>query len=188
MSRLFAAAAIAASIAALGVASSGSAQTKTRASDPPALTRSKALVASPAAAPFVAAASIPAATARVIADEVAREIPLPEGGTFSGVRWEAAGGVFSRAEIAGVLQYNASCQWLRAWRDGREASVSERVLADVPSWPALRGAEATAMLAQIAAETRAGGGRAVTDALVGCDASHEREAAYAPARGLATSR
>src|SRR4051812_32970263 len=109
-----------------------SAQTKIRTGTAPSLDRSKALVAAPAASPFVAVASIPAQTARVVADDVAKTIPLPAGGTFDGVRWEEADGVFSRNEIAAVLQYNASCQWLRAWRDGREQGTSEQVLADVP--------------------------------------------------------
>jgi hypothetical protein len=175
-------------IAALTSAGSVSAQTKTRTGTPPALDRSKALVASPAADPFAAAASIPAQTARVIADQVAGAIPLPAGGTFSGVRWEGAGGVFSRTEIAGVLEYNASCQWLRAWRDGREKATSEQVLADVPSWPAWRFAETAAVFGKVAADVGAGGGETATAVLADCAASHEREAAYAAARGLTPSR
>lgn len=149
---------------------------------------SKALVATPAAEPFVATAKIPAATARMIADELAGAIPLPAGGTFSGVRWEEAGGVFSRSEISSVLQYNASCQWLRAWRDGREKGTSQSVLADIPSWPAWRFAETGAVLGKVAAEVRAGGGAAASAILVDCDASYEREAAYAASRGLPPSR
>jgi hypothetical protein len=178
---------VAAALATLGSASSSSAQTKTRGGSP-ALERSKALVAAPAGDPFGAVASIPAATARVIADELAPDIPLPGGGTFAGVRWEAAGGVFSRSEIAGVLQYNAACQWLRAWRDGREKEAGERVLADVPFWPAWRFAETARVLGQVAADVRAGGGQAAAAVVADCDASHERETAYAAALGLAPSR
>jgi hypothetical protein len=179
---------VVAAIAALTSAGSVSAQTKTRGSASPALDRSKALVASPAGNPFVAVASIPAETARVIATEVAGAVPLPAGGTFDGVRWEDAGGVFSRSEIAAILQYNASCQWLRAWRDGREKAASEQVLADVPAWPAWRFAEAAAVLGKVAADVRAGGGETASAVLADCDASHEREAAYAAARGLTPSR
>jgi hypothetical protein len=175
-------------IAALTTAGSVSAQTKTRGSAAPALDRSKALVAAPAGEPFAAVASIPAATAGVIADEVARTVPLPAGGTFGGVRWEEAGGVFSRTEIAAVLQYNASCQWLRAWRDGREKATSEQVLADVPAWPAWRFAETGAVLGKVAADVRAGGGEMASAVLADCDATHEREATYAAARGLTPSR
>jgi hypothetical protein len=171
-------------LATLGIASAGSAQTKTVS---PALQRSKALVGTPAGDPFAAAASIPAATARVIADDVAGQIPLPAAGTFSGVRWEEAGGVFSRAEIAGVLQYNAACQWLRAWRDRRDDAAAQ-VLADLPYWPAWRFAEAAGVFGQVAADVRAGGGAASAAVLADCDASHEREVAYAAARGLTPSR
>jgi hypothetical protein len=174
---------IAAALATLGIPGSGAAQTKVRTVD-----RSKALVAAPAGNPFAVALPIPAATTRVVADDVGRDVPVPTGGTFSGIRWEEAGGAFSRAEIAGVLQYNAACQWLRAWRDGREKGAAEQVLADVPAWPAWRFAEGAAVLAGVAADVRAGGGQASTAMLADCDASHEREAAYAAARGLAPSR
>jgi hypothetical protein len=185
MKRLIVVAVIAALSAGAGPVS---AQTKTRTGTPPAVDRSKALVATPALDPFVAVAAIPAETARVIADQVGAAIPLPAGGTFNGVRWEVAGGVFSRTEIAAVLQYNASCQWLRAWRDGRETATSEQVLADVPSWPAWRFAETSAVLGKVAADVRAGGGESASAVLADCDASHEREATYSAARGLAPSR
>jgi hypothetical protein len=183
MNRLSAIAAAAAVTALLGVASSGSAAT-----EDPALARSAALVAAPAGDPFAAEASIPAATARVIADEVGRRVPLPDGGTFSGVRWEEAGGLFSRTEITAVLQYNASCQWLRAWRDRRQPGVTARVLADVPSWPAWRGAETQQVLSRIVSDVRAGGGEIATASLADCDASHAREVAFAKSRGLPPSR
>jgi hypothetical protein len=155
--------------------------------DTTALQRSRSLVAAPAAAPFTAIGSVPAETARVVADEIARDIPLPAGGTFSGVRWEEAGGVIARGEIAAVLQYNASCQWLRAWRDGRETATSGQVLADVPAWSAWRFTETSAVLGQVAADVRAGGGEAASAVLADCDASHEREIVYAGARGLVPS-
>jgi hypothetical protein len=155
--------------------------------DTSALERSKALVAAPAADPFVAGAAIPAATARVVADELAREIPVPAGGTFSGIRWEQAGGVVSRTEIAAVLQYNATCQWLRAWRDGRERATSQQVLADVPSWPAWRFSVTATVLAKVSGDVRAGGGDSAAAVLADCDAAHEREVVYAVARGLTPS-
>jgi hypothetical protein len=155
--------------------------------DDAAVERSTALTVAPATERFAAVASIPAATARVIADEVARDIPLPAGGTFSGVRWEEAGGVVSMTEIAAVLQYNASCQWLRAWRDHRDQATSERMLADIPAWSAWRFAETGAVLAQVSAEVRAGGGEMASAVLADCDASHRREVVYAAARGLPLS-
>jgi hypothetical protein len=173
---------ILAAVLALGLASPGAARGDV------ALDRSKALVAAPAASPFVTSAALPAATARVVADELAAAIPLPAGGTFTGVRWEQAGGVFSRADIIGVLQYNAACQWLRAWRDGRDRDLPARVLADVPAWPAWRFGDGAPVFAALAADVRAGGGRTASALLAGCDASHEREITYAAARGLASSR
>jgi hypothetical protein len=178
---------VAAALATFGSASSGFAQTTVRGSSP-AVERSKALVGAPAGDPFAATAAIPAATARVVAEEVARDVPLPGGGTFAGVRWEEAVGVVSRTEIAGVLQYNAACQWLRAWRDGREHDAGRKILADVPAWPAWRFTEGAGVLAQVAADVRAGGGELASGMLADCDASHEREVAYAAARGLTPSR
>ena len=96
--------------------------------------------------------------------------------------------MFSRVEIAGVLQYNAACQWLRAWRDGREKDAAQQVLTDVPAWPAWRFGETAGVLGAVAADVRAGGGAAATRLLVDCDAAHEREVVYATARGLAVSR
>ena len=187
MKRMIVLAAVAA-IAVLSIVSAGPAQTQDRAGASAALERSKALVAAQAGQPFAAAVPIPAATARVAADDVAPAIPLPAGGTFAGVRWEEAGGVLSHSEIAAVLQFNAACQWLRAWRDGRDGGTSAQVLADVPAWPAWRNSETSAVLADVAADVRAGGGKASAAVLADCDASHEREVAYATARGLTPTR
>ncbi|HWK27361.1 MAG TPA: hypothetical protein VNS09_12410 [Solirubrobacter sp.] len=152
---------------------------------PPVLERSAALTT---AAPPSGAATIPAAEARAAADRLARSIPLPEGGTFAGVRWEEAGGHFAPADISAVLQYNAFCQWMRSWRDGRDAALSAAVLADVPAWSAWRGAEAADRLTEVVADVRAGGGTAATETLADCDASHAREVEYAAAHGLTPSR
>jgi hypothetical protein len=54
----------------------------------------------------------------------------------------------------------------------------------VPSWPSWRFAETAGVLGQVAADVRAGGGEMASAVLADCDASHEREAAYATARGL----
>jgi hypothetical protein len=173
-------------LATLGLATTAVAQTKIRST--PSLERSKALAAAPTGSLFELAPAIPAATARVIADDLAAAIPLPAGGTFSGVRWEEAGGLFSRAEITGVLQYNAACQWLRAWRDGRDKATAGQVLGYAPTWSAWRFADGADALARVAADVRAGGGQAATAMVRDCDAAHERETAYAAARGLPPSR
>jgi hypothetical protein len=87
-----------------------------------------------------------------------------------------------------VLEYNAVCQWLRAWRDGRERDVAARVLALMPAWPGWREGEAGEVLAQIAAEVDAGAGATLEGALADCDAAHSREVQYAASRGLPPTR
>jgi hypothetical protein len=131
---------------------------------------------------------IAARDARAVADEHAAVVPLPAGGTFNGIRWEQVQGVVTHAEIAGVLEYNAVCQWLRAWRDGREGEAAPRVLALMPAWPGWREGEAHAVLAQIAAEVEVGRGATLEGALADCDAAQAREAQYAAARGLPPTR
>jgi hypothetical protein len=126
-------------------------------------------------------------TPRAKAAERAATVPLPAGGTFNGIRWELAGTV-SDGDIERVLRYNAACQWLRAWRDGREGARAVRVLRDVPGWPAIRGTESAAVLARVATEARAGGGETVSSVLADCDASHAREVEYATRLGLTPSR
>jgi hypothetical protein len=155
---------------------------------PEALVRSGTLTRASAADVIAHDGTVPAALARVIAEEIAREVSLPSGGTFDGIRWEQAGGVFSRREIAAMLQYNAACQWLRAWRDGREAAVAHAVLTDVPRWTAWRGTETGAAFADVASEVAKGGGEIAATVLADCDASHAREQRYAAALGLSPSR
>ena len=129
-----------------------------------------------------------ATTARVAATGRAAGVPLPAGGTFDGVRWELGGDGVAQSDIDGVLQYNAACQWLRAWRDGREGALAVQVLQAVPGWPAMRGTESGEFLARVAAEAAAGGGETATAMLADCDASHAREVQYAAQLGLTPSR
>jgi hypothetical protein len=149
----------------------------------PAL-RAAALADAPALT--VAGERFPAATARAQAALRGLSIPLPAGGTFNGVRWEQGGPVTS-AQMDGVLEYNAMCQWLRAWRDGRERTLAAQVLQSVPAWPALRGSAAGGRLTELAAEVRGGAPAPARGVLRDCDASHGREVAYARALGLAPS-
>jgi hypothetical protein len=110
-------------------------------------------------------------------------VPLPAGGTFNGVRWEQ-GGPVTAAQMDGVLEYNAMCQWLRAWRDGRAPGLAAHVLQTVPQWPALRGTPVARTLAGPAGTPH---GRLARAVLAGCDASHRREVAYAKELGLTPS-
>ena len=64
---------------------------------PEALVRSGALTQGSAADVLAHdGTAVPAALARVIAEEVAPEVPLPRGGTFDGIRWEQVGSAISR--------------------------------------------------------------------------------------------
>jgi hypothetical protein len=125
--------------------------------------------------------------ARNVADIRGAGIPLPPGGNFNGVQWEAVGGGIAAAAMDGTMGYNAACQWLRAWHDGRDASTALQVLSEVPSWTVFRGSESGAFLAKVSAEAAGGGGEDVTGMLRDCDATHAREVAYAAKLGLVPS-
>jgi hypothetical protein len=112
-------------------------------------------------------------------------VPLPRGGNFNGVRWEEAGAGLSDADLQAVQQYNAACQWLRALSDGRETVVARAILADVPSWPSLRGTDKAQLWAAAMADFPSG--PAATALLADCQASHAREVEYAKGLGLAPS-
>ncbi len=125
--------------------------------------------------------------ARETARRRAAAVPLPAGGNFNGIRWELAEEGVPGGAIDSVLQYNAACQWLRALRDGREREVAEQILGNVPGWPLLRDGGSGSMIARAAQELRAGGGATATAILADCDATHEREIAYARKLGLPPS-
>lgn len=153
-----------------------------------ALERSGALADAPSPNRFAAGVRVPAAGARAFADGPAEEIPLPEGGSFDGIQWEPAGGEFPPSEVRLIMQYNAMCQWVRAYRDGRDVDVSGQVLADIPAWVAWRDAETGAILRTAIDELVAGGGPASAVLLAECDRSHEQEVRFAQARGLTPPR
>jgi hypothetical protein len=148
---------------------------------PSAATLAEALTRAPAVS--APGARYDGASARFQAALRGLGVPLPAGGTFNGVRWEQ-GGPVTAAQMDGVLEYNAMCQWLRAWRDGREPGLAAHVLQTVPQWPALRGTPVSRTLAGVTAGAR---GRLARAVLAGCDASHRREVAYAKELGLTPS-
>ena len=108
---------------------------------------------------------------------------MPRGGNVNGIQWEAAGGTFSPAEVETVVESNALCQWLRALRDGRSESTALRVLDTAPDWPGLRD-QPDGYTAATVAEIHEGTGPHLSAAMRDCDASHDREVAYAQKRGL----
>jgi len=124
------------------------------------------------------------ATARDGAAVRAAGIPLPAGGNFNGIRWELLQGDVPAAQMDFILQYNAACQWLRAWRRGSLRALG--VLQRAASWSAFRGG-GELRLGEVAAEASRGGGKDVTAMLAECTAAHTREAAYARGLGLTPS-
>ncbi len=111
------------------------------------------------------------ARARAYARRRRDSIPLPPGGTFTGLRFEDAGRRLEPGLIEQVLQDNAHCQWLRAATEDR-SNEADAVLAVSYSWPALRA---------IAGRLDADRERA------DCYASHAREVTYARGRHLTPS-
>jgi hypothetical protein len=181
----FAAAAVAAA-AALAAAAGQVAGPRVSPAAPPPDRALRAAALADAPGLTTAGPSYTAATARFQSALRGLGIPLPAGGTFNGVRWEEGGPVTS-AQMDGVLEYNAMCQWLRAWRDGRERALATRILQIVPSWPALRGTAAGGQLTELAAAVRGGPETPARSVLRGCDESHGREVDYAERLGLAPS-
>jgi hypothetical protein len=123
-------------------------------------------------------------TARAGATVRAAGIPLPAGGNFNGIRWELADSDIPAGQMDFVLQYNAACQWLRAWKRGSASALG--TFRRAASWSAFRG-DGASRLAGVAAEASRGGGRDVTEMLADCSASHRREVTYARELGLTPS-
>ncbi|MDA0172389.1 hypothetical protein OJ998_25015 [Solirubrobacter taibaiensis] len=134
------------------------------------------LVASALAGVGVAAAAGP---------DSRESFPLPAGGNFNGIRWPQDE-TLEPPVVEATQAYNAACQWLRAWRDGRDDRALA-MLADIPSWPAIEAAGSAPVLALVAKEAAAGGGETVAGVLAACDASHAREVSYARAQRLTPS-
>ena len=114
-------------------------------------------------------------------------VPLPSGGNFNGIQWGVDDGTWAQTGAEGMLEYNSACQWLRAWRDGRDADLALKVLSTAAGWPALRGSDSGQLLTRVAAEARSGGGRTTTLMLADCDQSHAREVVTAARLGLTPS-
>jgi hypothetical protein len=147
---------------------------------------SQALTASRSVA--VDGRSYSAGEARAAAVELGKDIPLPEGGNFNGIRWEELEGSITSQMISVMLQYNAACQWWRAEDGDRADGVGRDIAGDIPQWNAVRGTEAATLAADVGADLTRGGGPVSSAVVADCEASREREATYAAERGLTPTR
>lgn len=151
--------------------------------------RSRAMAAEPAisfAEPGATYGS--GASAQSASTSVAEGIPLPAGGNFNGIRWTAVEGTLFAADIHFVLEFNAACQWLRAFRDGREKTEAREILADVPAWPTFRDNERGELAREASdALSKGASGGVVAAFLADCDATHEREVRWAEQQDLKPS-
>ena len=72
----------------------------------------------------------------------------------------------SESDIEGVLEYNAACQWLRAWRDGRDAALAlQRAAGGCRDGRPCAARNRASSSTTVAAEAAAGGGETATSML-----------------------
>ena len=96
-----------------------------------------------------------------VAADMAHGVPLPVGGSFDDIDWDAIGSV-STSGMRSFLEYNASCDWYRSWLksdasgDTNAAADAARVIGKIPAWPSFRGSESGTAAAQIANAVAAG--------------------------------
>ena len=181
--------AIVAVIALAGVSlrsTSASADAPDRA-DQARLAQSAALANAPAVDQSASEPQFLASDARGFAASVAKNVPLPSGGTLDGIQWGAVDGTVGAAEVQRVVQYNAACQWLRALRDGRDPDSARSIASELSRWSALRAADSAPMLARAAAAAGGSADAVGERVIVDCDASHLREIRYASDQGLTPS-
>jgi hypothetical protein len=91
-----------------------------------------------------------ATSAALKAAEILDDIPLPPGPVVAGsLDWSQQGDV-SDADIQFLLQFRASCDWLRYADRGSGLSDEDlRVLHDIPNWSAFRSTRLQARFAEI---------------------------------------
>jgi hypothetical protein len=128
--------------------------------------------------------SYSAEEARAAVVELGKDIPLPDGGNFNGIRWEELEGAITSQMISTMLQYNAACQWWRAEAGGHADGIGQEIADDIPRWNAIRGTEASDLAVEVGDDLRRGGGPVASAVVADCEASREREARYAADRGL----
>jgi hypothetical protein len=94
--------------------------------------------------PVVEQVHTEASSARSAAARVLEQVPVPANTNYvESLNWErqiAATGGLSDSDIAFLIQFRASCEWLKvARRSGLGDKTARAVLDDLPSWPAFRG-------------------------------------------------
>ena len=99
------------------------------AADPESNSRAAALAQSapPAQGPYLAGDRLAS-----FIEKYSSKIPLPPGGSFNGINWNAE---FTPAQVAEQLEFNAACQWIRATVD--EVRGARDVVAAASGWPTI---------------------------------------------------
>lgn len=91
-----------------------------------------------------------------VARQVEETVPLPPGGSFDDIDWEAVEST-STSGVRSFVEYNASCDWYRyllASADAKNTAGTDRateVLGKIAQWPSFRGTESGTSAAAIAA-------------------------------------
>jgi hypothetical protein len=97
-------------------------------------------------------------------DEIARDYPLPPGGSYDTAKQHLTGGepgLIQRAGVEQAIAYSSICQWTGAWLTGDAAlrRAATRVLERVPGWAIIRdhdGGGGVELHERIAAAAQAG--------------------------------
>lgn len=150
-----------------------------------AVTKARGLVVSPDLNLGSADGMVTAGTsARAAGERLRDSIPLPPGGNFNGIQWDAVEGGLTTADIQFVMQYNAACQWALAAAQGVDKETALEVLSSAGRWPAHRNTELQGLWQSRAQSLVASDASVPAE----CRESHRREVAYATSRGLTPPR
>lgn len=148
--------------------------------------KAEALARAPIAAPGDGQAYRPGEDAKAAARTAMSDYPLPEGGSFNGIRWDEIDGGITLAEIKAHLQFNAACQWWRALANEEQTQATVEVVRAIPDWPMFRQQGPENDSRAIAAAAVAGKGREAVPPVLreACEAMVGRMQRYSAARGM----
>lgn len=155
--------------------------------------RAAALAAAPDAAALDVQTFATPQEAQGAAAAIEDDYPLPQGGSFVGIRWEDVDGGVTLAFVKSTLQYNAACQWWRSLAQGRDLSEATKVVGTIPNWPMFRQQEAGSdnpapLIAAAVAQGKPGADAVPAATLASCGAMVDRMSVYAAARGVVGPR